>query len=382
MAVRFQQDVNSFAVFNTTNSSKPPGYCRPTRAHHSATSPSSWIRPRTSETPSMKRLLLLVLLLFAAPVVGWSHFLRTPIPNDGVAYTSRGALIIKDATSKTVRVIRTTIPIGSFSISPDKRSVVFAPPGRKCGAPGLGRQGGPLYLLTLATGQTRRLIPEQTHIYGKREVYADPDFSPNGSQVVFAIHRDSCGDAVMTAGPYAVFNIRTARVRILASTVDPSGSGYGPAYGFKPRWSPNGQWILANFEDTFDLIIPSSTHLLGVSTSKNWIKASLANIGTEGIGWLGSRCVVFVAGETSPKSAYVLNLSTHRVEPLDKLLGVSLATTTNLIDFTPTIWVRQSDSKLVAETRNGHWDISNVDHGVYVRAIASQSAEQVPLTCR
>lgn len=372
-----------FVAFSTTSSNRPLAYCHRMRARHSATSLSLWTRPKINERQSMNRLLLLALLfLVAIPTVGWPHFAPATIPNKGVAYTSHGALIIKDAMGKTTRVIRTAIPIGSFSISPDRRSVVFAPPGQKCSAHRLGRQGGALYLLTLATGQTRRLIPTQTHIYDKRDVYADPDYSPNGSQIVFVIHRESCGDAVMTSGPYAVLDLRTAGVRVIASTLDPSGTGYGPAYGFNPRWSPNGQWILANFEDAFDLTTPSSKHLLGISTSKGWIPTPLSASGTAGVGWLGNGCVVFVATKGGQESAYVLNLSTHRTEPLAKLLGIPSGRTTDLVAFSPTIWVQRLGNELEAESPSGSWEISNVDQNTYVQVISPLAGKRAPLTCR
>lgn len=330
----------------------------------------------------MKSLVPLVLLLIAVPTFGWSRFSSATIPTVGVVYTSHGALIIKDAAGKTVRTIRANVPIGSFSISPDRRSVVFAPPGRKCSAPGLGRQGGPLYLLTLSTGQMRQLITDRIHIYSEREVYADPDFSPDGTQIVFAIHSESCGDAVMTAGPYALLDRRTHVARTLASTVDPGGHHHGPAYGFDPRWSPDGQRILVNFDDAFDITTASSSQLLGVSTSKNWIPTAMAMSGTTGVGWLGNRCVVFAAGEGNLTSTYVLNLDTHRTESLARFLGMSSDQTTDLVAFSPTIWVRRLGDKLIAETPHGSWSIDDVDQHTYLRVISSWTGEQVPLKCR
>lgn len=319
----------------------------------------------------MKRTRLLLLVTLVLGGRAWSQ--SSALPKDGVAYSLHGALFIKDASGKTVRVIKTTTPIGSFAISPDRKITVFAPPGPE-------QNGGPLYLLSFSTGRIKRLT--HTTVYDKREVYAYPDFSPDGRWVVFAIHAQPRGDAVITSGPYGLIDLKTEFMRVLPSTGN-IDNGYGPAYGSPPRWSPNGQRIFVNLEGDLGLTSPSGKHLLNISMSTHWITPPMDVFAVD---WLGNSCVTFIGGKPWKKaqeqSAWVLNLRTHRTERLDKLLGVAPVRVTNLLAFSPTIMVRKVGNKLVVETQSGTWNIEDADPYPNVRVFSAWTQAQVPTTCR
>ena len=315
----------------------------------------------------MKNMSLLLLIAFFSVDGAWSQ--SPALPQNGVAYSVGGTLTIKSASGETVRVMKTTPPIGSFAISPDGKSVVFAPLGPE-------RNGGPLYLLSLATGETTRLI--HAPVYNKREVYADPDFSHDGKEVVFAIHAQPRGDAVISAGPFATLNLQSGAVNELPSTVNIDG--YGAAFGGSPRWSPGGQQLFLNLESDFALTTPSGERLQDTS---DW---TAGEGDTFAVDWLGNGCVVYIGGKdwkaAAEQPAKVLQLSTHQTEPLDKVLGLAAAQVTNLIAFSPTIRVRKVGVNLVVETDSGTWNITDADEHPNVRVFSTWTDAQVPAICR
>ena len=232
----------------------------------------------------MTRILALLVLVLLWSGRVWSQLL--PDSGDAVAYSIGGTLTIKSASGRTLHMFKTTPPVGTFAISPDARSVVFAPLGARP-----MHNGGQLYLLSISTGKIRRLI--HAPVYNKREVYAYPDFSPSGNQVVFAIHSQlgaapSDGDdAVTDAGPFGIIDLRSGVVKKLPSTVDIQGNG--PAYGTSPRWSPDGRQIFVNLEDDFALTDSSGSHLQSTSA---WTQDN-----TLALNWLGNGCIVYIGGK-------------------------------------------------------------------------------------
>jgi len=313
------------------------------------------------------RAFTLLLVAIVSMNACWS---QSPVlPKDGVAYSLGGILTVKSASGETVRVIKTTMPIGTFAISPDGKSVVFAPLGPE-------RNGGPLYLLSLATSKTRRLI--HAPVYTKHEVYADPAFSPDGKEIIFAIHAQSRGDAVVSAGPFAILNLRTGAVRKLSSTINIGG--YGAAYGTSPRWSPDGQQLFLNLESDFALTTPSGEHLQDTS---GW---TVGEGDSFAVDWLGKGCIVYMAGKdwkaAENEPAKLLQLSTHQTESLAKILGLPPAQVTNLIAFSPAIRVRKAGGILVVENSSGTWNIPDADEHPNVSVFSTWTNAQVPAVCR
>lgn len=324
----------------------------------------------------MGRALLVLLLVFIA--CGQARPKSHALPKDGVAYSTHGTLVIKDAFGKTVRVIKTKPSIGSFAISPDRKSVVFAPSGTYCEGGELGTNGGPLYLLSLASGHVRRLIPSHKHVFSTWEVYADPDFSPDGTHVAFAVHATSCGDAVMASGPVAVLDLRNGIFKALPSTVNPDGQG--TAYVTSPRWSPGGDQLALNLEDVLVLTDPSGTSLQDVYTWTSPPEAASV------VGWLGNHCLAYMGGNdwnvAVSRPASVLDLRTHRSKRLDKVMGVDPGRVTHLVAFSPTIQVRKSGNKLIVETQHGTWNIVDPEDYPNVRVFSTWTDSQLPPGCR
>lgn len=323
----------------------------------------------------MKRIFPLLLLLV---LPSWPAFSQSAARSEGVVgYSIGGVLTIKSADGKTLHVFKTNPPVGTFALSPNGQSVVFAPLGPKP-----NHNGGPLYLLSIPSGKTRRL----THgrIYSKWEAYSDPDFSPDGKEVVFAIHSQlgpvptDGDDAVMDAGPFAVLDLRTGVVKKLPSTLHIGGEG--PAYGGSPHWSPNGKKILLNLGFFFALTGPSGDHLQDTS---DWASA---NEVTYAVNWLGNACIVYIGGKdwktAEEQPAKVLNLLTHKTEPLDKLFDVNPDQVTNLVAFSPSISVRELADYLIVQTGNGSWSLPNAGKYSDVRVLPASADPQIPSACR
>jgi hypothetical protein len=318
----------------------------------------------------MKRILLLLVVGLFLNSAARSESLRNS--GGAIAYSVEGILTIKSASGRTLHVFKTTPPVGTFAISPDRQSIVFAPLG-----PGPMHNGGQLYLLSIATGKVHRLT--HTQVYDKREVYSYPDFSPDGHEVVFAVHVEIGGngdDTVMSAGPFAILNLRSGLVREISSTEDVEGNG--PGYGSSPRWSPNGKKLSLNIEDDVFLTNSSGKPLQDASS---WMQGS-----PFALDWLGNECIVSVGGydwETEEKEpAKVLLLDTHKTKPLAKLVGLAPAQVTGLVAFSPTIRVRKVGDKLIIETHNGTWSVVDPDHYPNVRIFSTWTDAQVPTACQ
>lgn len=256
--------------------------------------------------------------------------------------------------------------------------MVFAPPGTPCEGGGLGTNGGPLYEISLSTGHTRRLTASRKHVYAKWEVYADPDYSPDGTKVITAVHATSCGDAVMASGPIASLDLQTGDLKALPASMDIGG--YGPVYGADPRWSPDGKKLVVDLESSADVMDATGKSLQDID---QWMPSPVPN---SSLGWLGNDCIVFIGGndwgKARSKPASVLDVSTHLIERLDVLLGVAPVRVTHLVALSPAIQVRKSGGKLIVETQHGTWDIADAEPYPHVRVYSNGSKSQVPLTCR
>ena len=130
----------------------------------------------------------LTLLIFGSVAL---HAQSSTSNSPAVAYQSRGALFIATSSGHILKSIKTAPAISTFAISRDAPQIVFAPFGKKSDS-----YGGQLYLLVPPKTMAIRLThgPYYNKSAGSSEVYSNPDFSPDGKQVVFSVHSQSTGD--------------------------------------------------------------------------------------------------------------------------------------------------------------------------------------------
>jgi hypothetical protein len=323
----------------------------------------------------MKYMVLNLALLVFGSVAALAQLPTSNSP--AVAYQSGGSLFIATSSGRILKTLKTVPAIGTFAISRDAQQIVFAPLGKKPDS-----YGGQLYLLvppkTVATRLTHG--PYYNKSARSSEVYSNPDFSPDGKQVVFSIHSQSTGDVVEAAGPFATIDLRSGKIALLDVTLHVPGEAWGTAYADSAYWSPDGSHILLNFEDSFALTDQSGQlfeNLSSLTTGDDW---------TSSVGWLGSQCVVYVGGKDYPDSqkrpAKVLNLKTQKTALLNGVLGLSEQQTTDLVAISGSMRVRRQDGKLAVETRNGQWSIPDTDHKSSVRLLPSTSEAGIPEECR
>jgi hypothetical protein len=192
----------------------------------------------------MKASTLLIVLL----LVGCGR------PKDVEVVTYAGqAFQLRNIESQSTQVAPCTIPVGSFSIAPNGKFLVFA---SQEGRSGMGQ----IYRLDFKTYQIRKLTSAAFYFtdsptkrftppFPVRELYSDAEVSPDSRYVAFAIHSvadNDSDDLVGLSGPLAVMDLSSGRVRILSSTEKVDGEG--PAFANSPRWNNNGQKLLMAFE--------------------------------------------------------------------------------------------------------------------------------------
>jgi hypothetical protein len=218
---------------------------------------------------------------------------------------------------------------------------------------------------------------------GGPEVYADPDFSPDGKCVVFAIHGQASGDLVEASGPLAILDLNTRRVRILKPTMNVDVGGV--AYANNPRWSPDGNWILVNFEAA-----PAMTDVAGTTIE------DLSSIIPEGegdlsfaLGWVGPGCVLYEVGNTWDKARQgpkrVLNFRTRKTSDADEVIPLKMQR--GLVAYSHHLVVRDNGTGhlLVEGTKNQitPWEIPGDEKTTSVRVLASpEDVELIPESCR
>ena len=158
---------------------------------------------------------LLATLLVIAPNLAGSE------PKPAVAY-SRGSTV----SGRVTKTFPTNRAVSDFAISPDLRLLVIVA--------ATTRYGGVLDLEDIGSGVRSRLVSGPVYFKhlprGEKEVYADPRFSADGKQVVFAVHVNSPGDgndAMDAAGPIAIVDIASRQVQILKSTTNIDGEAEG-----------------------------------------------------------------------------------------------------------------------------------------------------------
>lgn len=241
-----------------------------------------------------------------------------------VAYVEQGTLYLTTASGQVVESVKPQVPIADFAISPDASQVAFAVRGKRV-------YGGPIYLLNVRTGHLSELTASLHPVYqlaeGEQEVYDEPDFSPDGLQIVFDVHHENQGDGndiVMASGPLAVLNLQTQRETILEATEHVS-VGYA-AFVNNPLWSPDGKRILVDFEVGAALVTADGTNLIDLSEQ---FVGGRENVLPYAFGWFGDGCVIYwldKENQRGPNVSHldvrVLHLKTKSTEPASRLLGI------------------------------------------------------------
>ena len=121
-----------------------------------------------------------------------------------LAYSEDGTVYFASDSGEILRTVKCSSRMEDFAVSPNAEMIVF-------NEVGPNEHGGPLYLLT-SSREPVRLTPPA------REVYSDPEFSPDGDFIVFAIHAQATGDLVESAGPLGIIDIRTHQLTVLSAT--------------------------------------------------------------------------------------------------------------------------------------------------------------------
>ena len=172
----------------------------------------------------VRALALLLFALAAHTGIVWGQAI--PPERPAVAYAVDGVLYLATESGEVVQKIEVEYPIGDFAISPDLKTVVFAPPHP-------GEEGGPLFVLDVASGNMELVMPDpyfnDDSVAGDFALfYSDPEFSPDGKQVVFATHAYGDGNEVQLSGLLVSAGYRDARNQASwAAPSSPTGCRWG-----------------------------------------------------------------------------------------------------------------------------------------------------------
>jgi hypothetical protein len=184
-----------------------------------------------------------LLLGFAAPHTNAAD--ARPRTFDVAVYTGQ-AIELYDVGSKSSIAIPCKIPVEYLSVAPSGHFLVISSRASEAGM-------GQLYLLNVAAGSFRQLTSKPFYFKalgpGERELYSDPEVSPDSRSVAFAVHAvagNDSDDLVGLAGPLAVMNIHSGERRVLRATENVAGQG--TAYVNSPAWSSDGRRLLVAFE--------------------------------------------------------------------------------------------------------------------------------------
>ena len=322
------------------------------------------------------RLTLLALLSLLG-LQSWGQSSGNGKPT--VAYSYKGVLYLTTTSGHTLKAIRTKLSIGEFAISPDDRFVVFSPPR----SPDV--TGGPLWVLNVATGALDRVPPEPFYndAPGKNQIefYADPEFSPTSETVAFAVHGRGTGDLVQTRGPVAVYDLETRKVRILKDTLGNDGLPLGFASDL--HWSPDGKHILLDYEGSSAITDVNGMKLTDLVVPQDEIKRSALSYGVHAINWLGSKCVLYQAGDDPDRDpTRVLNLSSDKTNAAADLLNLPEQSLRGVLAFSGQLWVRRYGSRYRVDGPSTSWLVPGDSTTTHVRVLPTSNENVIPTACK
>ena len=270
-----------------------------------------------------------------------------------VAFVNGTTLTLVTSSGQVTQEIHLKHPVFDFALSSDQKLLATVAPDTT--------YGGALSLLDLQTHMRTRLTNGRFYFRhlkkGETEVYADPQFSPDGRSLAFAIHTNSPGDGndvVMASVPIAVLDLPSRKIRVLRSTT--SFNEGGPCFANTPMWSPDGRWILFNCEDGAEITDAQGTTLrqLDMGTDEKTLAASVA--------WIGNNCVLYVQGADAhsyvnyeSEEAQLLNLYTSKSQNPASLLAFPKWTTAGLTEASDLAFIRRTESGLYIQTNGKKW---------------------------
>ncbi len=276
--------------------------------------------------------------------------------NDPVVTFAIGTkLTLATSSGQVAREIHLKHPVYDFALSKDRKQLVTVSPDTET--------GGNLSLLDLQTQAQIQLT--NGHLYfkakdlnkGETEVYEDPQFSPDGRSLTFAIHTDNPGDgndAINDSGPIAVMEMKTRKVRVLKSTENIDGQGF--CFANTPMWSPDGKWILFNCEAGGFITDVRGTTLRDLKLGTDQDPNAYA------VSWVGNSCVLFVQSHTtngsldpSKDEVFLYNLRTSSSQKLASWTALPSWRTAGLREASESVFILESHAGRTIETKGKEW---------------------------
>ena len=335
------------------------------------------------QNPIMKlSVQVLVLLLFAVATpsgIVWGQ--AKPPTRPAVAYAVDGVLYLATESGEVVKKIDVEYPIGDFAISPDLKTVVFVPPHP-------GEEGGPLFVMDVASEKIEPVMPDpyfnDDSVAGDFALfYSDPEFSPDGKRVVFATHAYGEGNEVQLSGPLALLDIETREVSIVGSTVASDGLPLG--YIRYPHWSPDGKQILGTVEGHSFVTDAAGKDLTEIILPAGEVIQSADSYGMLAVGWFGSGCVLYKAGEDlGHDPARIFTISTEETSPASELLRLPEDSLRGLREFSGGLRLFVDDVGFRVEGPGMSWLIQGDSEISYAHLLPQRGGAngQIPPSCK
>jgi hypothetical protein len=272
-----------------------------------------------------------------------------------VAFVDGTTLSLAASSGKVTQTIDLKKPVYNFALSKDRKRLVTVSADTET--------GGNLYLLNLQTHTKTKLT--NGHLYFKTkeldknetEVYDDPQFSPDGRSLAFAIHTDNPGDgndAENDSGPIAVMDLQTRKVRVLKSTENIDGQGFCSTNTL--IWSPDGKWILFNCENGAFITDPMGKTIRELKYGNDQATVDFA------FSWVGNHCILTEnereaqMGEPKTDQYFLLNLTFSTTRNPESLFTLPQWNAEGLIEASEKVLIRQADSGITIETGEKSWN--------------------------